>query len=329
MRHLTLVFLIACGGSRTATHDAPDNASPDALVPVPTYGAAPDQVLLPPATHGTRYGREAAISADGLTLATFDEGALYAFTRATTGVPFPDAPNITIQPAGLSAIGFGLSVSADGSLIASSAVTTGNQLELLVFERQGPTYGMSPQQIPVQAASLGVLMTAMSTDAGELAYNDANDGVSILPRSGSTFSSTPSLLIPKPASASTLFASTGSLSASGSTIAIGDPQENGVGTVYVYTGGTAPAQTLPPTTGASFGNAVALRSDGVELVEGSIFNGGEVGVYQRGSSGYTRVQTLPPPASAGNDYALSVSLAGDGTLVVTDAGSHIYIFAAR
>jgi hypothetical protein len=151
----------------------------------------------------------------------------------------------------------------------------------------------------------------------------------LLPRTGSTFSSSPSLTISQPTGASSFFPMDAAMSADGATLAIGDSGVAGGGGVFVYTGGTTtPVQTLAPIAGEQdFGSSVSVRSDGEELVEGSIQGTAQVGVFRRGATGYTRVQSVPPPAGATGDFSVSVSLASDGTLVATDYGAHIYIYA--
>ena len=339
-RLIPLVLFAACGGSGAASHDAPSASdapladgtrsdTPVADAPaLPTYSAMPTQTLVRPANAGNAYGVVAAISADGKTLVTFDVSALYVFMRANTTDAFPTTPAQTIQPSGVSTIGVGLSLSADGALLACGAIATGGALEVLVFARQGSDYGTTPQVLPATSGYSEVAVSALSPDASELAVDTSAGDLAILPRSGSTFSSTPSLTIPRPTGASSFFPMAAGLSATGTTLAIGDSGVMGGGGVFVYTGGTTPSQTLTPISGESdFGTAVAVRSDAGELVVGSIGGPGQVGVFQHGSTGYTRVQTIAPPTGAVGDFAVSVSLAADGTLVVTDYGAHIYIFA--
>lgn len=172
-----------------------------------------------------------------------------------------------------------------------------------------------------------VAIAALAPDGSELAHDDGT-AISIVPRVGSMFSGTPSLTVPPPTGASEFFGGAGALSGSGTTLVIGDSEGESTGAAFVYSSGaTTPAQTLTATTDEKdFATAVALRADGEELVEGAI-TPGQLGVFQRGQAGYVRVQTLVAPTGATSDYGISVSVALDGTLVATDYGAHIYIFA--
>ena len=139
-----------------------------------------------------------------------------------------------------------------------------------------------------------VQVAALAPDGIELAHDDGA-GISIVPRVGSTFSATPSLTVPSPTGASEFFGATGALAEAG-TLVIGDPESATSGAAFVYTGGaTTPGQQLTAVSGEqSFATAVALRADGEELVQGAT-TPGQLGVFQRGPSGYVRVQTLAAP----------------------------------
>jgi hypothetical protein len=285
---------------------------------------------MPPAGFGPGYGVIVAISADGETLATFDRTKIYVFTRASTSVAFPTAPTQTLHPSVFD-LGVGLSLSADGALLACGATSTGGSTEILIYTRQGSAFGASPQVVPVTTTSTVVEMAALAPDGSELAYASTSSGISLLPRTGSTFSATPSQTIPRPTGASTFFGDSGALSTAGSTLAVADVEAGGSGTVFVYTGSplaSTPAQTIAAPTGEhDFGTSLTLRADGEELVEGATYGGGQLGIYFRGAAGYQRVQTLPAPAGASSDFGVSVAVAFDGTLVVSDYGPHIYVYA--
>ncbi len=346
MRVALVALVAACGSSGASAHDAPlpgedaptldgargldaalDARALDAAVGVPTY-ATPAQAIARPAGAGNGYGVVVAISADGMTLVTFDAAALYVFTRASATAPFPITPTQTITPPDVSTVGTGLSLSGDGALLACGAIATGGALEILVYTRQGTTYGAVPQVLAATSVYSEVANTALAPDGSELAVENGSGQLIVLPRSGSAFSSTPSATIPRPAGASSFFPMATGLSATGSTIAIGDSGVAGGGAVFIYTGGMTPVQTLAAISGESeVGSSVSLRADGEELVEGAIGGPRDVGVFQRGSSGYTRVQTIAPPTGATADFGVGVSLALDGTLAIVDYGAHIYIFA--
>ena len=345
LRIAAITVLAGCGSSGSATHDAPrgidaagaDAPARDAAVDVAgdapggvtMYSPTPTQTLVPPANVGNGYGLVAAIADDGKTLVTFDTGALYVFTRAATTDAFATTPAQTIpRPTSTSVLGTGLSITADGALVAIGASATGGSLEVLVYTRQGSAYGTTPDVVPATSGYSEIAIAELAPDSSQLAVDTNAAALAILPRSGSMYSTTPSRTIPKPTGASGFFPMAAGLSATGSTLAIGDSGVSGGGGVYVYTSATTPVQTLTPIVGESdFGTSVAMRSDAAELVVGSIGGAGQVGVFQHGSSGFTRLQTITPPSGATSDFSVSVSLAHDGTLVVTDYGAHIYIFS--
>lgn len=56
----------------------------DAPAGPPIHASSPTQTLLPPTGVGNAYGLIVALSADGKTFATFDDAAIYVFTRASS-----------------------------------------------------------------------------------------------------------------------------------------------------------------------------------------------------------------------------------------------------
>jgi hypothetical protein len=333
-----MIALAACGGGSSAPHDsqvATDSRVSDGGVDsvadasaAPMYASTPTQTLVPPAGVGNGYGLIVAISADGLTLATFDVAAIYVFTRANTNAAFPASPTQTLHPSNVAVVGDSISLSGDGAVLVCGATVTGGTFEDLVYTRQGSSgLGTTPQSIAVTSGYSEVQVSTVSRGGNELLVDTSSHSVEILPRTGATFGTTPLLTIPRPTGASGFFPMGAGISALGDAIAVGDSGVSGGGAVFVYGSGSSPVQTLTPISGeVGIGNAVAVRNDGAELVEGSIYGGGSVGVYWRGPSGYARVQTIAPPAGATSNFATSVSLALDGTLVVTDYGANIYIF---
>jgi hypothetical protein len=342
-----LWLFAACGGRSASTpHDSAvtlDSPIPrDALAgDAPTDGhatdAAPsDGAIVPAAPTQTMTLTftpvVVAISADGKTLATTDLHTIYVFTRASTTAAFSTTPAQTIAlPTGKSIAG-DVSLSADGGLLACGASADNMPPEALVYTRHSSTYDTTPQVVTHAAAATSLMYAAsLSPDGSELAVGYTSS-FAILPRTGSTFSTTPSRTIPLPAVATAQFGDGGAFSSDGNTLVIGDVGVTGGGAVFIFDGSSAtPQQTLmPPADETDFGPDIALRADGHELVVGSIevsSQAMQVDVFERSSSGFQRAQTITPPAGAAFFFGVSVALAGDGTLVVTDDGSSIYIYA--
>ena len=84
--------------------------------------------MVTPAKPGTATATSQLISADGDTLVTFDVATIYIFTR--TSGSFSSTPSQTLQPSGLFSIGVGLSLSADGALLACGATDLGGHAEV-------------------------------------------------------------------------------------------------------------------------------------------------------------------------------------------------------
>ena len=325
----------ASDGAVGDTSGAIDGSGSGSAASIPTYGTTPTQTLLPPAGADEAYGIIAAISADGLTLASFDRKKLYIFTRATGSAAFDATPSQVLAPANVSNLGTGLSLSADGALLACGASGSAAEDEILVFARagSGSAYAATPQAIPATTNYSEVAISALSPDADELVtQGGSGDSILVLPRAGSAFSTSPTQTIAKPANASEFYGAVGSVATDG-TFAIADLQGgSGLGVIDVYSGtptvDPTPVAIESPNGEHDFGTSLSLRADAVELAEGSI-TPGEVDIFASdGSGGWTAGQILDAPSGAGG-FGISVSLAADGTLVANDYGAHIYIFAPQ
>lgn len=344
MRRAALVVTLAaaCGGSNAAPHDgAPgaDGPTADARWPIDAidgpgepsgpiyYAPTPTQQLVPPPYFSA--GVLVAVSANALRIATMDSQSLYIYDRSDPNAEFPSSPSQTVTPAAISALGNGISLSADGTLLACNATGSDGSQELLVFTQHAPAYDPTPQVIPISASTQldPVSLAGLSPDGSALVYSNGGSAALVLARDGSAFSASPAVtLTPPPGTPTSSFGVTGGFTSDGTTLALG-----GDGTVRIYSGSplaTTPVATLTAPPGrSSFGSQVAIRPDGHELV--ALSDGSAqsplIEVYVLGSAGYEPVQTLTEP----DDFfgKGDLSLAADGTLVVGQNVGDLYVFA--
>jgi hypothetical protein len=339
---------VACGGGGNGVTDAQlidgRGSGSGSVLPVPTYLATPAQTLVAPGAAGEGYGRAIAISTDGLKLATHDASSIYVFARASGSDAFPATPTQTWSPSEIEGLGEGISLSADGAVLACGAVGSGSgsgsATEILVFAQVGPAYATTPQQvIPVTTSGPEIPAVALEPNGQTLAYTDGSDSFDMLPLVGSAYSTTAlGLRLVGDDSTSGLWGTGLAWAQPSTTFAVADMEGagfgkgGGSGEVEIFDVGSdlsfiSLAEILPAPAGTTgYGTAITLRADAAELAA-STGVPAEVAISQRGSASYAVVQTLTTPAPGDQSFGIGVALAADGTLVVSDSSGTMFIYA--
>nr|HEX4314262.1 hypothetical protein [Kofleriaceae bacterium] len=318
--------------------DAARDAGSGSAAPIPTYPDSPTQTLTAPAGADPSggWGIISALSADGLTLATFDRTHLYIYDRASGSAAFDASPTQTVTVPSVFDVGTGLTLTSDGSLLAVGGIANNTgALELLVFARDaaGSGFAATPQAIAAVSSYSEVGVAALTPGGDELATEGSGDDIIVLSRTaGSAFAPAPSQTIAPPAGASDFFPALASFAGDG-TLAVSDlGGGSGIGAIDVYSPAAAGSSTLDATPIAivapagmhAFADGVALRADGAELVESSNSPGHAL-IFANHAGSWVAGQMIAPPTGANSSFGVSVTVAGDGTLAVDDGGD-IYIY---
>jgi hypothetical protein len=124
------------------------------------------------------------------------------------------------------------------------------------------------------------------------------------------------------------FGQSGAISADGSTIMIGAPQDGTAGAAYVYVYAAATGWTqqteliLTKPASAAFGSSVALSSNGDVALIGSP-NEGRVYVWARSGTIWTNVAIIAPSVSV-TGFGVSVALSANGAIgLIGDNGTTV------
>ncbi|HUJ58117.1 MAG TPA: hypothetical protein VLX92_06485 [Kofleriaceae bacterium] len=346
-RAIVALSLAACGARPDAALDGGmidargvDTSSIDASASgVPTYGDARQLVTAPASIEGD-FGLVVAVSADGSTLATCgidaSSGMVVVIVYARGEAGFGATPvQILSPPAATPYWGSGgLSLSSDGAVLVVGAEDPAGHGEVLVYARSGAGFATAPAQTIALPVGPAVWTNALSADGNTLAVtSSAGGGVYVYRRTGTSFAAAPAQTIAPPPASSSFFGVSGGVATDGALLAISD---TGVGrgavAVYAASGGgfaTSPTASLPAPAGvSSFGDCVAVRPDGNELVE-SGDQPPHIQVYGPSASGFDLAQMLELPAGAPGNLLPSVAVTADGTLFVGAAAmSRIYVYAA-
>jgi hypothetical protein len=350
--YLLFVLLAACSGSPKHPTDggSTDGASPaDAsMLGIPTYPSTPSQTIAAPVMATGNFGLNIAVSADGSTLVTcpIDSGSgmgtLLVYARSGTSFGATPVQTLSTPPNTIAFCSEMLSLSHDGSmLVLGAADATGAHAEVLVYTRGGASFATTPTQtltLPVgMTANMNVISADGSTLAASVSASSSSPGsIFVYTRSGASFGAMPTQTLAPPSDATEFFGGVGALSQDGAILLVSDVEGNGPGgKVYVYTKSgstfaTPPSQTLSAPSGvSSFGSDIALRPDGLELVE-SGDQPPHVTIYASSSTGFSAVQMLTLPAGAPANFDPAVALAADGTLFVGgSATSSLYVYPAK
>ena len=227
-----------------------------------------------------------------------------------------------------------LSVSQAGDTLAVGGLDgTGTHAEVLLFTRNGSAFATVPTQTLTLPTGMNTNMAALSADGTMLAATAdvASPSVYVYARTGASVGTTPTQTLAPPAGSSEFFGGDGAVSGDGSILLVADIEGNAPGgKIYEYTRsgssfGTSPSQILGAPAGVvSFGNAIALRPDAVELVESGDMPA-HVTSYALGSTSFSASQMLTLPAGVPGNFFPTVALAADGTLFMGGNGS-FYVY---
>ena len=268
-------------------------------------GSIPD----PASTAHDSFGRSVALSSDGNTAlvgalgTNSNMGSVAIFTRSgsTWTQQGPSIPD----PAGTAQDYFGSSVaiSSDGATALVGALgTNSNMGSVAIFTRSGSTWTQQGPSIPDPAGTPNDVFgwsVALSADGntaivGASGINNKTGSVSIITRSGSTWTQQGPSITDPAATATDSFGASVALSSDGNMAIVGAPgcscdAINTTGSIAIFTrSGTTWTQHGPSIAdpgnnpGDDFGGSLALSSDGTTaLVGASITNdsAGSVSIY--------------------------------------------------
>ena len=305
------------------------------------------------------FGRAVALSADGNILAvgahgadvpTTDAGAVYLFTRGTTGA-WTLAQTINPATVTLDYAGCAVGLSGDGGVLVigaygndTGASSSGNAY---VYER-GPsgTWALVTTIAPSDPVASGYFgfSLAVSLDGLTVAVGAYNATGNAAP-AGAVYvfrrrtSATPywyqiQKVTSSDGAATDYFGYSVSLDASGTTLAVGAYQDDDKGTnsgsVYVYScpyGGTTYSQQAKLVGSFAlasdfFGFSLSLSNDGNALAVGAYGDddkgsaSGSVYVFVRVNNGWSQLVLLTAADGGANDYlGSSVAISGDGKFI--------------
>ncbi len=299
---------------------------------------------------GSTIGYAIAISADGLTAAVggyadaTNVGAVWVFTRtvATSTWTLQQAKLVGTVVSGSAMQGYSVALSANGDTLAVGCkADNSNAGSVVIWIRDPVTYVWTQQgSALVGSGATGAARqgtsVALSADGNVLAVggpknNSSVGAVWIWTRSGSTWTAYGSN--PIIGSGNTGAAEMGTsvaLSADGTTLAFGGPQNNtAVGAVWVWlnTAGTWAAQQSAilgtgNTGAAQVGNSIALSADGNVLAFGGYQDNsvaGAVWIYTRTAATWTiqGAKLVGTGASGAASQGTAVALSADGNMLIS------------
>jgi hypothetical protein len=328
------LFSFACSSS----HHGADGGVPDGAAPadasltgdlrLPGYPAMPSQTIAAPADNMENYAIVIAVSADGSTIAACggknSVASVLIYTR--TGTSYSAMPTQTLlTPENVESFCSQVGLSADGTTLTVGGVDgTSLNSAVAVYTRSGGMYPMVPTQVIVTSDNGLPWSAAISADGNTLATSsNVADGVFVYTRTGAgaMFPATPTQTLAKPSTGDALFGSAVTLDGDGSKLLAANESVSGsVGRLYAYTRTSgmygAPTEVEgPSTTSTSFANALSLRADGLELAEGGN-PPVHIAIYAPSGDTYLPVGNVSPPAGSPSNFAPSLALAADGTLIV-------------
>jgi hypothetical protein len=287
------------------------------------------------------YGYAIEISEDGNTIVAGDvgdnegRGAVYVFSRQGVGGPWIQTQKITWS---LQTIGgnFGYSVALSGdanTLVVGSISNSSNpaQGKAQVYTRSASTGLYSESQT--------ITVSTTYSTAGQFAYISSNGSTIAFASQNETASQATIYFYTKPTTTWTLLVQNRSLvyptlgesismSGDGTTVVAYSREDNVV--VYFKSGSTYPVQATlqPPTLLANgfFGQGyrpISISYDGNTLAIGEPQNG-NVYIYTRSGSTWTRINTYVDPAIASSttsgSFGTAISVSSDGsTLYIRDS----------
>ncbi len=333
MKRLAWLVVAACGDPAPVTPDAPAEETVTVTLQAHLKG--------PSITSDARVGVDAALSADGATLALLGRDGLGVHIYTRTGQTWTEEP--PVAPAD-PALGYAsaLALSADGSTLAVGAEDAGGGL-VYVFSRSGTTWSETAQlrgSVSSISDFFGSVL-ALSHDGSILAvgapgYGDAQQqtfkgAVFVFRRTGTTWTQAPFL---EGARDTEYFGQALALDASGDLLAVSTPCSAAPGAVNMFgRAGDAwqPQASITVTEGllCDFAESIALTPDGNTLVAGASqplppmgteHRPGEAWVFARTGSSWTERAALhasnPGPSAR---FGFHVASSADGTFVVVGA----------
>jgi hypothetical protein len=297
------------------------------------------------------YGRSAAISADGNTIAIGapldgpggDEyGVVYIYTRS--GTTWTQQTRIVCGTA-YAHMGVSVALSSNGNTLAAGADTDGSYGATYIYTRSGTTWTQQARLVGTGyiSAPFGVgqgLGVALSADGNTMAtcggYDNGYIGATwIFTRSGTTWTQQGSKLVGSGATGTSL-QSECALSADGNTLAVGGNWDNSfAGATWIFTrSGTTWSQQGSKLVGTSGvgagqqGNKVSLSASGDTLAVGAFQDNssfGAVWVFTRSGTTWSQQGSkLTPTGATGSTprFGTSVSLSADGNVMVIGASTN-------
>ena len=303
------------------------------------------------------FGNSVSLSSDGNTLAvgSYTEPPLYTGAvriYVRTGTSWSTTPQVELSSNELYLSGhFGSSVSlsSDGNTLAvGSFGENSNAGAVRIYSKSGSTWSTIPQIKLITDNTSGRFgnSVSLSSDGNTLAVGsyieNSNAGaVRIFVKTGTSWSSTPHVLLEPNNDGSCEFGNSVSLSSDGNTLAVGlNRKSSNAGAVRIFVKTGTSWTTTPPVSLSSnesngrFGYSVSLSSNGNTLAVGSYIensNKGAVRIYVRTGTSWstTPYVSLSSNVSSGQ-FGHSVSLSSDGnTIAVGSNRENSYAGAVR
>lgn len=322
-----------------------NNAIPTSFYP--TAQAAAQTTFTGSAT-GSLIGYAMAISADGLTAAAggyadaTNVGAVWVFTRtaATSTWTLQQAKLVGTVVSGPANQGYALALSADGNTLAVGCkADNSNAGSVVIWVRSAGVWTQQGSALVGSGATGAARQgsaVSLSADGNVLAIggpknNSSVGAVWIYTRSGSSWSAYGSNpIIGTGNTGAAEMGTSVALSADGTTLAFGGPQNNSaVGAVWVWTNvaGTWTAQQSAilgtgNTGAAQVGNSISLSADGNVMAFGGYQDNsvaGAVWIYTRTAATWAiqGAKLVGTGATGAASQGTSVALSADGNMLIS------------
>ncbi len=286
-------------------------------------------------------GEAVAVSSDGNTAAIggwYDNsavGAVWIYTRSN-GVWTEQTKLVGTGAVGAANQGGQVALSADGNTLIEGGASDNNSLGAVwVFTRSNGVWSQQGQKLvgTGSTASSNIYQggaLAISADGNTTAFSGSGDNsgvgaVWIFTRSAGVWTQQGSKIVPTGEIGAAGMGSALAISADGSTLAAGGPNDNstlGATWIFIQSAGVWSQQTELVTantaTNAQQGYAVSLSADGNVALIGAPWAdpsaGGIAWIFTRtGGTTWTQTQSLDPSdASTSEEFGYALSLSADG-----------------
>jgi hypothetical protein len=297
-------------------------------VPALAAGTSPATLAPKDGAVGDLFGESAATSANGAITAIGSPehnsaGAVYIFTK--TGAKFAQTAELAPgHPQADEQFGQTVALSGNGqTLVAAAPGAAGTSA--YVFTDQAGTWTQTAKLTVPGTADLGTSLAISASGStivlGSPTSNSDNGEAFVFTKSGSTYRKTQKLTEPAPESPALLGSDT-AISANGSTIAFGEPQ-NGVTDVFTKPAGASTwTQTAQLHGGgdsvavSSNGEIVAAGQTGINNLNGAVF------VFTKTGATFTQASEVLPPKNktkAAFAAGTSIGISAGGSLVAFGA----------